>query len=57
MEAGIYDIELRVNGTNNIALSVPNITFADGKAYTIFATGFVNGPGYLKLALGIAENN
>ncbi|HUM48513.1 MAG TPA: DUF4397 domain-containing protein [Chitinophagales bacterium] len=57
VEAGIYDIELRVNGTNNIALSVPNITFADGKAYTIFATGFVNGPGYLKLALGIAENN
>ena len=55
--AGIYDIELRVNGTNIIALSVPNINFADGKAYTIYATGFVNGPGYLKLDLGIAENN
>ncbi|MEO6168245.1 MAG: DUF4397 domain-containing protein [Chitinophagales bacterium] len=57
VEAGIYDIELRVNGTNIIALSVPNVNFADGKAYTIYAKGFVTGPGYLKLDLGIAVNN
>lgn len=55
--AGVYKVDLRINGTSNIAFSVNNINFADGKVYTLYAKGFVNGPGYLKLGLGIVENN
>jgi hypothetical protein len=43
VDAGTYDLEARVAGTQNVALSVPGVTLQDGYVYTIFAMGLVGG--------------
>jgi hypothetical protein len=43
LDAGTYNLEVRVAGTGTVVLSLPNVTFADGGIYTVFARGFVNG--------------
>jgi len=39
VDAGTYDLEARLAGTNDVALSVPGVALEDGKVYTIFAMG------------------
>ena len=39
--AGTYDLEARIAGTMDVALSLPGVTVADGGVYTATATGLV----------------
>lgn len=43
VDAGTYDLEARVAGTDTVALSVPGVALAEGTVYTIFAMGLVEG--------------
>ncbi len=43
VDAGTYDLEVRVAGTNNVALSVPGLKLQDGYVYTVFAMGLAGG--------------
>ena len=43
VDAGTYDLEARIAGTNTVALSVPGVALEDGKVYTIFAMGLAGG--------------
>jgi LPXTG-motif cell wall-anchored protein len=43
VDAGTYDLEARVAGTETVALSVPGVQLNDGTVYTIFAMGLVEG--------------
>jgi LPXTG-motif cell wall-anchored protein len=43
VDAGTYDLEARIAGTETVALSVPGVTLADGAVYTIFAMGLAEG--------------
>ncbi len=39
LEDGTYDLEVRVAGTDTVALELPSIELEAGKAYTVFAIG------------------
>lgn len=41
VDAGTYDLEARVAGTETVALSVPGVQLDEGTVYTIFAMGLV----------------
>lgn len=43
VDAGTYDLEVRVAGTDTVALSVPGVTLADQTVYTIFAMVLAGG--------------
>jgi LPXTG-motif cell wall-anchored protein len=43
VDAGTYDLEARVAGTDTVALSVPGVALEEGTVYTIFAMGLVEG--------------
>jgi LPXTG-motif cell wall-anchored protein len=43
VDAGTYDLEVRLAGTSTVALSVPGVALADGTVYTIFAMGLAGG--------------
>jgi hypothetical protein len=43
VDAGTYDLEARVAGTETVALSVPGVALEAGNVYTIFAMGLVGG--------------
>jgi hypothetical protein len=43
VNAGTYDLEARVAGTDTVALSVPGVALAEGGVYTIFAMGLLEG--------------
>ena len=43
VDAGTYDLEARLAGTDTVALSVPGVSLADGTVYTIFAMGLAGG--------------
>lgn len=43
VNAGTYDLEARVAGTETVALSVPGVALAEGGVYTIFAMGLLEG--------------
>jgi hypothetical protein len=43
VDAGTYDLEVRLAGTNTVALSVPGVSLSDGTVYTIFAMGLAGG--------------
>jgi hypothetical protein len=43
VDAGTYDLEARIAGTDTVALSVPGVALADGTVYTIFAMGLAGG--------------
>jgi hypothetical protein len=45
LDAGTYNLEVRVAGTSTVVLSLPNTTFAEGGIYTVFAKGFLSGSG------------
>ena len=43
VDAGTYNLEVRVAGTETVALSVPGLRLEDGVVYTIFAMGLAGG--------------
>jgi len=46
--AGTYDLEARIAGTMDVALSLPGVSVADGGVYTAVATGLVADIGALE---------
>lgn len=57
LNAGTYDLEVRVAGTGNVVLPLSGITLEAGKLYTVFAKGFVGGAGAQALGAQIIVNN
>jgi len=57
LDAGMYDLEVRVAGTNTVALELPGVSLSDGAIYTVFAKGFLNGEGSQALGAEIIVNN
>ncbi len=55
VDAGTYDLEVRLAGTETVALSVPGVILADGTVYTIFAMGLAGGEPALE-AVPSADN-
>lgn len=43
VDAGTYDLEARLAGTDTVALSVPGVALEEGIVYTIFAMGLAGG--------------
>jgi Domain of unknown function (DUF4397) len=43
LDAGTYNLEVRLAGTNTVVLPLPNVALTAGKIYTVFAKGFVGG--------------
>jgi hypothetical protein len=56
LDAGPYDLEVRVAGTTTVALDLPSITLQAGKIYTVFAKGFLSGTGAQALGAEIIVN-
>jgi hypothetical protein len=57
LDAGTYNLEVRVAGTSTVALPLPGITLKAGKIYTVFAKGFLGGTGSEALGAEIIANN
>jgi hypothetical protein len=57
LDAGVYNLEVRVAGTQVVALTLPAITLTSGKIYTVFAKGFLGGSGTQALGAEIIVNN
>jgi hypothetical protein len=57
LDAGTYNLEVRVAGTSTVALPLPGITLQAGKIYTVFAKGFLGGSGAEALGAEIIVNN
>lgn len=57
LNAGAYNLEVRVAGTTTVALTLPTITLEAGKIYTVFAKGFLGGSGAQALGAQIFVNN
>jgi hypothetical protein len=43
VDAGTYDLEARLAGTDTVALSIPGVQLDEGTVYTIFAMGLAGG--------------
>jgi hypothetical protein len=56
LDAGTYDLQVRVAGTSTVALDLPGITVESGKIYTVFARGFLSGSGTQALGAQIIVN-
>jgi hypothetical protein len=57
LDSGTYDLQVRVAGTSNVALELPGIVLENGKIYTVFAKGFLNGQGTQALGAELVVNN
>jgi hypothetical protein len=57
LDAGTYDLQVRVAGTPTVALDLSGITLEAGKIYTVFAKGFLSGVGQQELGAEIIVNN
>jgi hypothetical protein len=57
LNAGTYNLEVRLAGTSTVVLPLPGITLVAGKIYTVFAKGFVGGTAAQALGAGIIVNN
>jgi hypothetical protein len=57
LDAGTYDLEVRVAGTATVALPLPGIALTAGKIYTVYAKGFLGGVGAQALGAEIIVNN
>lgn len=55
VDAGTYDLQVRLAGTSTVVLELPNIALADRTVYTVFAMGFALG-GTPELQAVIAED-
>jgi hypothetical protein len=53
VDAGTYDLEARLAGTDTVALSVPGVTLAEGTVYTVFAMGLAGGEPALQAVLSV----
>jgi hypothetical protein len=53
VDAGTYDLEVRLTGTTTVALSVPGVTLDAGKVYTVFAEGLATGTPALQAVLTV----
>jgi hypothetical protein len=56
LDAGAYNLDVRVAGTSTVALVLPTITLEAGKIYTVFAKGFLGGTGAQALGAQIIVN-
>jgi hypothetical protein len=56
LDAGTYALDVRVAGTQTVALVLPPITLSAGKIYTVFAKGFLAGTGDQALGAEIIVN-
>jgi len=56
LNAGTYNLDVRVAGTSTVVLVLPAITLEAGKIYTVFAKGFLAGTGAQKLGAEIIVN-
>ncbi|WP_242926656.1 DUF4397 domain-containing protein [Pontibacter vulgaris] len=52
VDAGTYNLEVRLAGTNTVVLPLPNVALTSGKIYTVFAKGFVAPPSGNNNSLG-----
>ena len=57
LDAGTYDLEVRLASTSSVVLPLSGITLQAGKIYTVFAKGFVGGTGAQDLGAEIIVNN
>lgn len=57
LDAGTYDLQVRLAGTSTVVLDLPGIALAPGKIYTVFAKGLVGGSGVQALGAQIIVNN
>ncbi|HEX9251629.1 MAG TPA: DUF4397 domain-containing protein [Ignavibacteriaceae bacterium] len=57
LDAGTYDLQVRLAGTSTVVLDLPGIALAPGKIYTVFAKGLVSGTGVQALGAQIIVNN
>ncbi|NIV11005.1 MAG: DUF4397 domain-containing protein, partial [Aliifodinibius sp.] len=57
LSAGTYDLQVRLAGSNTVVLNLPGIMLEDGKIYTVFAKGLVNGSGDQALGAEIIVND
>jgi hypothetical protein len=55
--SGIYSLEVRVAGTDAVALELPGVWFTRGTTYTVFATGLVGGQPSLGVILSEDARN
>lgn len=53
LAAGTYDLEVRAAGTETVALDLPGITLEEGKTYTAFAVGLLEGTPALNAKLTV----
>ena len=56
VDAGTYNLEVRVAGTTTVALPLPGITLQAGKIYTVYAKGLLSGAGTQALGAQIIVN-
>ncbi|MBE2255081.1 MAG: DUF4397 domain-containing protein [Ignavibacteria bacterium] len=57
VDAGVYNLEVRLAGTTTVVLNLPGIDLSNGKIYTVYARGFVGGTGTQALGASIIPNN
>jgi hypothetical protein len=57
LDAGTYNLEVRLAGSNTAVLTVPNVTLTDGKIYTVFAKGFAGATGAQALGPQVIVHN
>ncbi len=53
VDAGTYDLEARISGTETVALSLPGITLEEGTVYTVYAMGFAAGEPTLTAVISV----
>jgi len=56
VNAGTYNLEVRLAGTSTVVLPLPGIALQAGKIYTVFAKGLVAGAGSQALGAEIIVN-
>lgn len=57
LDAGTYNLQVRLAGTSTVVLDLGNITLTSGEIYTAYARGFVAGVGEQQLGAAIIVNN
>ena len=57
VDAGTINLEVRVAGTQTVALAIPGVTFDAGKIYTVWAKGLLAGTGAQALGAEKMINN
>jgi hypothetical protein len=51
VKPGIYELQARLAGTDNIVLDVPNINLRSGNIYTVYVVGLANGTPTLQVLI------